>query len=95
VNTVRATKVREAVERRYQVVGAPEIVDHRGRRFRPTELEVVAIDGAIATTNVHGILAGAHGLYGSRHTDRRWYGPWEWQIPPIPDWIEAATRGQP
>ncbi|MFF3852339.1 hypothetical protein [Micromonospora sp. NPDC002575] len=83
------------VKRHWQVSGTPELTDHRGRRFRPTELEIVVIDGGISTTTVHGLLSGTHGPHGGRHTDRCWYGPWEWQIPPIPDWIEAATRDQP
>ncbi|MFG1799333.1 hypothetical protein ACGFI4_04040 [Micromonospora carbonacea] len=88
---MRATKIREAVDRRWQVSGAPDLTDYRGRAFRPTEVEVIVIDGAISTTTVHGILLGTNGPYGGRYTDARWYGPWEWQVPPLPEWIRDVA----
>lgn len=86
-SAVRATKIREAVDRRWQVSDAPDLTDYRGRAFRPTEVEVIVIDGAISTTTVHG----TNGPYGGRYTDARWYGPWEWQVPPLPEWIRDVA----
>lgn len=91
--TLRAVLCRLSVDRRFYLTGAPELVDHQGRAFRPTELAVVTVDGAMSTTTAHGVLRGARGSYGARYTLFRWYGLWEWQrATPVPEWIRQVVE---
>ncbi|MFI1195529.1 hypothetical protein ACH4T9_20040 [Micromonospora sp. NPDC020750] len=81
--------MRVVVTRRWRVAGAPDLLDQRGRQFRPTELVVTVVDAMVSTTAVHGLLRGTSGPHGARYTTVTWYGPWA--VSALPEWIVDAV----